>query len=296
MNLRDLEYLVALDELRNFHHAAERCFVTQPTLSGQIRKLEDELGVQLVERTRRSVAMTPVGQEVVQCALRILAEAKEIEEIAQTFNDPLRGRIRLGLIPTLAPYLLPKIMSALHQRLPELKLFLYEEQTHRLLERIRAMELDAILLALPVDQHGLEVIELFEEPFLFAVSQEHRLANKPTAQISDLCGETILLLEEGHCLRGQALEVCALAEASESSEFQGTSLETLRHMVSIGMGVTLFPKLAATEAAGSGGKIHYLPFQASAPSRKIGLLFRKTSRRTPCYEAIAESIRSLKLL
>ncbi len=290
MNLRDLEYLVALDEFRNFRKASEKCFVTQPTLSGQLRKLEEYLGVQLVERTRRSVNLTPVGQEVVRRARLILAEAEQIEEIAQTFNDPLRGKIRLGLIPTVAPYLLPAIMSAIREALPNLELFLFEEQTHRLLERLKSVELDAVILALPVDLTGLEVLELYDEAFWLAIPEAHPLAKRGHAQIQDLHQETILLLEDGHCLRDQALEVCALAGASESQGFQGTSLETLRHMVSAGMGVTLMPELAVHKRSTSSLPIQYLPFEAPPPTRKIGLLFRKSSRRTPCYQQMAQAI------
>ncbi len=292
MNLRDLEYLVALDEFRNFRKASEKCFVTQPTLSGQLRKLEEYLGVQLVERTRRSVNLTPVGQEVVRRARLILAEAEQIEEIAQTFNDPLRGKVRLGLIPTVAPYLLPAIMSAIRTALPKLELFLFEEQTHRLLERLKAVELDAVILALPVDLTGLEVLELYDEAFWLAVPEAHPLADRQYAQIQDLHQEAILLLEDGHCLRDQALEVCTLAGATESQGFQGTSLETLRHMVSAGMGVTLMPELAVQGNSTRSLPVHYLPFEAPQPSRKIGLLFRKSSRRTLCYQQMAEAIRS----
>jgi LysR family hydrogen peroxide-inducible transcriptional activator len=291
MNLRDLEYLVALADYRNFRKASEKCFVTQPTLSGQLRKLEEYLGVQLVERTRRSVNITAVGQEVVRRARLILAEAEQIEEVARTFNDPMRGKVRLGLIPTLAPYLLPAVMTTIRDFLPELELFRFEEQTHRLLERLKALELDAVILALPVESSGLETLPLFQEGFLLAIPEHHRLSGRKFAQVSDLKEESILLLEDGHCLRDQALEVCAHSGATERQGFQGTSLETLRHMVSAGMGVTLMPELAVKHASSSTLPLRYLPFEKPEPSREIGLLFRKSSRRTPCYERMAEAIR-----
>ena len=279
MNIRDLEYLVALDELRNFRKASERCHVTQPTLSGQLRKLEEHLGVLLVERTKRKVILTPVGKEVVRRARMILQEVEQIEEISVSFKDPMQGKLRIGLIPTLGPYLLPFMIPAMIQEYPRLQLFLYEEQTHILLNKLNNAELDAIVLALPVSNNGFYEIELFDEPFLLALPRGHELSIKESVSLSDLSAEKILLLEDGHCLRDQALEVCMMAGATENPEFQGTSLETLRHMVSAGMGVTLMPYFSVYPNSGSNPPLSYLHFEDPVPSRKIGLLFRESSQR-----------------
>ena len=292
MNIRDFEYLVALDELRSFRKASERCHVTQPTLSGQLRKLEDYLGVLLVERTKRKVMLTPVGKEVVRRARLILQEVEQIEEISVSFKDPMQGKLRMGLIPTLGPYLLPFMIPAMVQEYPRLQLFLYEEQTHILLKKLSDAELDVIILALPVSSSGLSEIELFDEPFLLALPRGHELSIQDNVSLSDLSEERILLLEDGHCLRDQALEVCMMAGATENPEFQGTSLETLRHMVSAGMGVTLMPYYSVFPNSGSNPPMTYLQFDAPVPSRKIGLLFRESSQRREGFLSIANTIRS----
>ena len=292
MNIRDLEYLVALDELRSFRKASERCHVTQPTLSGQLRKLEDYLGVLLVERTKRKVMLTPVGKEVVRRARFILQEVEQIEEISVSFKDPMQGKLRMGLIPTLGPYLLPFMIPAMVREYPRLQLFLYEEQTHILLKKLTEAELDVILLALPISNSGLSEIELFDEPFLLALPKGHELSVQDSVSLSDLSEERILLLEDGHCLRDQALEVCMMAGATENPEFQGTSLETLRHMVSAGMGVTLMPYYSVFPNSGSNPPMTYLNFDAPVPSRKIGLLFRESSQRREGFLSIANTIRN----
>ncbi|MDP6730731.1 MAG: DNA-binding transcriptional regulator OxyR [SAR324 cluster bacterium] len=292
MNIRDFEYLVALDELRSFRKASERCHVTQPTLSGQLRKLEDYLGVLLVERTKRKVMLTPVGKEVVRRARLILQEVEQIEEISVSFKDPMQGKLRMGLIPTLGPYLLPFMIPAMVQEYPRLQLFLYEEQTHILLKKLSDAVLDVIILALPVSSSGLSEIELFDEPFLLALPRGHELSIQDSVSLSDLSEERILLLEDGHCLRDQALEVCMMAGATENPEFQGTSLETLRHMVSAGMGVTLMPYYSVFPNSGSNPPMTYLQFDAPVPSRKIGLLFRESSQRREGFLSIANTIRS----
>jgi LysR family hydrogen peroxide-inducible transcriptional activator len=290
MNLRDLEYLIALDDLRHFRKAAEKCYVSQPTLSGQLKKLEQELGVQLVERTRHKVFLTPVGREIVQKARQILREVNYIQTLAQLAGDPLRGPLRLGLIPTLGPYLLPLIIPAIRQSLPGLELYLHEIQTADLLQRLARGELDAGLLALPVEAEQLEIRPLFEEHFLLAVPEDHALARKPKVKLRELAQESILLLDDGHCLREQALDVCSLAGASEKANFRGTSLETLKHMVSAGNGMTLMPELATLLATDRHSQVHYLPFEAPAPSRQIGLIWRKSSPRQQCFEQLTHII------
>lgn len=283
MNLRELEYLVAVAEERHFHKAAKRCFVSQPTLSGQLKKLEDELGVLLVERSTRKVVMTNVGKAVTEQARRILAQVKGIREIAQTSQDVMAGDLHLGLIPTLAPYLLPQIMQKIHKQYPKLKLWLHEYQTSVLLEKLHRAELDLLILALPVDTDEFAELDLFQESFLLAVPRDEELAGKQVISLGDLDNREMLLLEEGHCLRHQALEVCFMAGATENSAFQASSLETLRHMVGEGMGLTLMPELAVPDKQTKKDPIRYLPFKNPKPSRRIGMLYRKGSYREQTF-------------
>ncbi len=293
MNLRDLEYLVAVDEERHFHKAAERCFVSQPTLSGQLKRLEEELGVLLVERTRRQVVMTDVGQAVAQQARTVLAEAKAIKEIVQTFDDPMAGELRVGLIPTLAPYLLPLIMPAIRKQYPKLKLWLHEYQTAVLLDLLRRAELDLLILALPVDSDEFSELDLFNEPFQLAVPREEDLAQQPMITLGELGDREMLLLEEGHCLRGQALDVCFMAGATENVGFHASSLETLRHMVGEGMGITLMPELAIPTKHSKKDAIRYLPFTDPKPSRRIGMLYRRGSYREETFINIQALIQQI---
>ena len=288
MNLRDLEYLVAIDDERHFNRAAERCFVSQPTLSGQIKKLEEQLGVQLIERSTRKVVMTDVGLAVASQARRVLSAARGIREIAESFHDPMAGDLQLGLIPTLAPYLLPQIMPALREQYPRLKLWLHEQQTAILMERLRNAELDLLILALPVPAHEFVEVDLFREPFWLALPGNDPLARRKQASLDDLQQRELMLLEEGHCLREHALDVCLTAGATRNSAFQATSLETLRHMVGEGMGSTLIPQLAVPERRD--GEVRYLPFKAPVPSRRIGMLYRKGSYRAEAFAAIGASI------
>jgi len=291
MNLRDLEYLLAVEEERHFHRAADRCFVSQPTLSGQLKKLEQELGVQLVERNNRQVRMTEAGRAVTEQARRVLNEARAIKSIAQTFHDPMKGELQVGLIPTVAPYLLPVIMPLLKKQYPELKLWLHEQQTAVLLNKLRNAELDLLILALPVETDEFEELDLFSEAFWLAASRNEPLAKKKSIGIADLQDREMLLLEEGHCLRGQALEVCFSAGARESSGFRATSLETLRHMVGEGMGMTLIPELAVPKRHLRTDPVCYFPFKNPKPSRRIGMLFRKGSYREDVFQNMAGLIR-----
>jgi len=293
MNLRDLEYLVALDEERHFHRAAMRCHVSQPTLSGQVKKLEAELGVTLVERTTRQVVMSDVGRAAAAQARRVLAEARALREIAQSYADPMAGELHVGLIPTVGPYLLPLLMPALQQRHGQLKLFLHEHQTAILLEKLRQGALDLLILALPVESDGFAEIDLYAEPFWLAVPRWDPLARRRQARLADLTGREVLLLEEGHCLRGQALEVCMRGGASEYRGFRATSLETLRHMVGEGLGITLMPALAIPRAGTDGAAVRYLPFRSPPPTRRIGMLYRPGSRREPGFRMLAERVREV---
>lgn len=293
MNLRDLQYLVALAEYRHFGRAAEASFVSQPTLSTQIRKLEDELGVALVERTPRKVLLTETGAEIARRARGVLSQIDEIKSIAQRTRDPESGTIRLGIFPTLGPYLLPHVIPQLRARFPRLELLLREEKTEQVLHMLREGTLDAGILALPVHDDSLHVEFLFEEPFVLAVPAGHPLAGRGSLRMDDLSEQNLLLLEDGHCLRDQALEVCSLAGAGEKTGFRATSLETLRQMVSANVGITLLPALAVQAPVAQSPNVDLIAFQSPAPSRRIAMLWRKSSAMTPFFEALAAIVRDL---
>jgi LysR family hydrogen peroxide-inducible transcriptional activator len=292
MNLRDLRYLVALADERHFGKAAERCYVSQPTLSAQIRKLEEYLGVPLVERQPKRVALTDAGDKIVRRARLLLQEADAIVELAKAERDPLAGPLKLALIPTVGPYLLPHVAGRLRRELPRLKLMLYEYQTQPLLERLRAGEIDVGILALPVDLDGLDCAELYDEPFTLAVPAAHPLASVDRVRVEDLRGETLLLLEDGHCLRDQALEVCGRVRVNEPQDYRATSLETLRQMVAAGHGITLLPELAADAPVGTARGLRVKPFVKPAPGRTIGAVWRKSTTRTPAIDAIVAAVRT----
>ena len=277
MNLRDLKYLVALADHRHFGKAADASFVSQPTLSTQIRKLEDELGVALVERAPRKVMLTPVGREIVERARRIVAEVEQLGEVARRSRDPEAGTVRLGIFPTLGPYLLPHVVPRIRKSFPQLEMLLVEEKSDVLLQRLREGTLDAALLALPLHDDQLHAEFLFEEPFLLAVPESHPLANHGPLALDDLSSQTLLLLEDGHCLRDQALDVCRTAGAGENGGFRATSLETLRQMVAANVGVTLLPSLAVKPPVAQSDAIRLLPFRDPQPSRRIAMVWRRSS-------------------
>jgi LysR family transcriptional regulator, hydrogen peroxide-inducible genes activator len=292
MNLRDLRYLVALADERHFGRAAEKCFVSQPTLSAQVRKLEEYLGVPLVERRPKRVTLTETGVKVVERARRVLQEADAIVEVAKTERDPLAGQLKLALIPTVGPYLLPHVVRTLRKALPRLKLMLYEYQTGPLLEKLRDGEIDIGILALPVATEGFAEAVLYEEPFMLAVPSTHRLAAHDRVRLADLEGETLLLLEDGHCLRDQALEVCSRVGLSDEQDYRATSLETLRQMVAAGHGITLLPELASASPIGTARGLRVKPFGKPAPSRSIGAVWRKSTTRGKAIEAVIATIRA----
>lgn len=287
MNLRDLQYLVAVADHLHFGKAALSVNVTQPTLSMQLKKLEDSLGVQLFERTNKKVMLTPTGHEIVARARRTLNEADQITRIARNTRDPEAGSLKLGIFPTLAPYILPSLMPLMKEHFPRLNLLLVEERTPELIRQLEAGTLDTALLAMPVASDHFSNHTLFSEPFLLAVSSTHKLGERKQATISDMQGESVLLLEDGHCLRDQALEVCHLAGVGESANFRATSLETLRHMVASSDAITLIPKLATSD---SSPVLRYIPFKGTPPSRTIGLYWRTTSARAPLFTTIAKHI------
>jgi LysR family hydrogen peroxide-inducible transcriptional activator len=290
LKLKDLRYLVAVADQRHFGRAAARCFVSQPTLSSQLKKLEQALGVQLIERAPNNVSLTEAGEEIVARARRIIEASEEVVALAAGARDPLAGKLRVALLPTIGPYLLPQVMRAIRKGLPRLELRLYEHQTAPMLEKLRDGELDLGILALPVELAGLEARELYREAFTVALPERHPLAARAALRAADLEGETLLLLEEGHCLRDQALEVCGTASVSESQDFRATSLETLRQMVAAGAGVTLLPELASRGAYGNARGVRVRPFARPAPVRRIGAVWRKTTARGVAIEAVARLI------
>jgi LysR family hydrogen peroxide-inducible transcriptional activator len=288
MNLRDLRYLVALAEHKHFGRAASASFVSQPTLSTQIRKLEEELGVALVERTPRKVLLTETGREIAQRAREVLNEVEQIRQIARRTKDPESGTVRLGIFPTLGPYLLPHVVPRIRERYPRLELLLVEEKTETILRQLREGRLDAAVLAQPIHDDQLHQQFLFEEPFLLAVPEHHPLASRKQLKLDDLSDQSLLLLEEGHCLRDQALEVCQLAGAGEKSGFRATSLETLRQMVAANVGVTLLPTLAVKPPVAQSHDIHLIEFRGHAPSRRIAMVWRKSSAMAPFLKRLGE--------
>ena len=292
MNIRDLKYLVAVAEFKHFGHAAEACHVSQPTLSTQLKKLEETLGVVLIERTNRQVLLSGVGEKIVLQAKRVLNEVDELMRIADQHGDPFGGDLRLGIIPTVAPYLLARVLGPIRKRFPKLRIQLNEGQTVDISARLKLGELDAIILALPLLDDQSEVRTLYKEPFYFTLSTQHPLAGKKQIAIKDLAGERMLLLEDGHCLRDQALSVCDSAGVVENTNFRATSLETLRQMVCANVGTTLMPELALTRTAG----LRYIPFEhaarPAAPHREIGLCWRRASSRGELLEEMTKVLRT----
>ena len=294
MNLQDLRYLVALAEHRHFGRAAEACYVSQPTLSTQLRKLEKELGVELVERNPRRVMLTEIGTQIAERARAVLREADGIGEFARQARDPATGSLRIGLFPTLGPYLLPHVVPSLHRAFPDLELLLVEEKTESVLQRLRDGSLDVGVLAMPVHDESLHEEPLFEEDFVFAVPSDHPATrHRRPVDTSVLDGESVLLLDDGHCLRDQALSVCSLAGATERSGFRATSLETLRQMVAAGVGVTLLPRLAVSQPVAPSPDVHLVEFAAPRPSRRIAMYWRRSSAFRGFLPQVAELFRAL---
>jgi len=291
LKLKDLRYLVAVADQRHLGRAAARCFVSQPTLSAQLKKLEDSLGVQLIERAPNNVCLTEAGEAIVARARRILEASDEMVTLARSQRDPLAGRLRVALLPTIGPYLLPRVAPAMRKALPRLELRLYEYQTAAMLAKLHAGEIDVGILALPVEVDGLESRELYREAFMVALPEHHPLAARERVRLADLKGEQLLLLEEGHCLRDQALEVCSRVGVTDQQDFRATSLETLRQMVATGAGVTLLPELAGRGAYRNARGVALRPFARPAPERHIGALWRKSSARRAAIDALCELIR-----
>lgn len=288
MNLRDLEYVVAIAELGSLSRAAEACHVSPSTLSIQLGKLEAYLGVTLFERSRKRVALTTAGHEIVALARDIVRQSRRLMDAAREGRDPMGGVLRLGAFPTLAPYYLPVAVPVIGKTFPKLALRLVEDKTARLEEKLLRHELDAALLALPVSADDLMSVSLFDDPFFLACPAKHVLAKRASIRMDDLDGETLMLLEDGHCLRDQALEVCHRTHAAEDQEFRATSLETLRQMVASGAGMTLMPGMALLPTEG----VAYVPFaKRDNPHRTIGLVWRRSGTRHKLMEALAKALR-----
>ncbi|MEE9345829.1 MAG: LysR substrate-binding domain-containing protein [Methylococcales bacterium] len=287
MNLRDLNYLVAVADLRSFVQAAEQCCISQPTLSTQIKKMENTLGVQIFERSNKKVLPTELGEQIIASARRVLLEIDNIKDLAENAQDPLAGNFRLGAIPTLSTYIFPRLVPAIKQTLPKLRLILIEEKTIQLIALLKQGKIDAALLAMPIHEDSLATKTLFDDEFLLAVSLDNPLAQKQTIAQSDLHDQQMLLLEEGHCLRGQALQICQLNNVEEQQDVRATGLETLRQMVRAGTGITFMPKIAIHEPEQG---ICYIPFVEPVPSRTIALVWRKTSVREQIIEKFIDFV------
>jgi LysR family hydrogen peroxide-inducible transcriptional activator len=287
--LRQLRYLVALAEHRHFGRAAEACLATQSTLSAGLQEVETLLGAALVERTKRKVALTPLGEEVVARARVVLRGAEEIAELTAAAGcEPLSGPLRLGIIPTIGPYLLPRVLPALRQDHPNLRLYLREDLSARVLERLTSGDLDLVLLALPyADAEGLELLALGTDPFVVACPPNHPLAAKTQVASADLHDVELLLLEEGHCLRDHALAACHLPRPARGEGVLATSLTTLVQMVACGLGVTLIPQMAVESGILAGTNLVTRPL-ADGGSRGIGLAWRPSSPRKASFTALAQ--------
>ena len=293
MTLRELRYLIALADRAHFGRAAEDCHISQPTLSTQIRKLEEFLGVSLIERNAKSVSLTPMGDEVVRSARQIVAQADAILAATRVPRGPLEGRLSIGIIPTLGPYFLPSFIPQTKTRFPRLQLAIHEDLTQHLLERLRNYQIDAALLALPLENQDLEYLPLFDEPFWFACSPEHALAKAEWVAEADLRDETLLLLADGHCLRGQALAACGRqAEPDDGSDdFRAVSLETICQLVAAGLGCTLLPALAARRPTWPKPPLAIRPLRSSNDSRRIGLVWRRGYPKAEELGLLAELVR-----
>ena len=293
MNIRDLKYVIAVAENGHFGKAAAQCFVSQPTLSGQIKKLEDELEITIFERTNRSVEITPVGEAILTHARSIMEQAGAIKQLAQAHRDPLAGPLRIGAIPTLSPYLMPLILVPLKKQLPQMKLILSEEMTGTLLERLHRHEIDAALLATTVEEQEFGTLPLFDEPFWVAYARDHPFYEKDRIRLRDLNNQNLLLLAEGHCLADQAMDVCRVKERQthgEMADLRASSLETLIQLVGAGYGITLVPALAMRGSWTTGSGVVAQPLAIANASRRVSLVFRHSFPRRAALQAFADVI------
>lgn len=290
--LRQLEFLCAVADQGSFSKAAETCHVTQPTLSAAIKEIESLLGVQLIEREARGASLTRAGEAAVERARSVLSDSADLVAAARQAGAPLSGPFRLGAIPTIAPFLLPRTLKALRQAHPSLKLYLREDQTERLLEALRTRQLDAALIALPWEANGIETLDLFDDEFLLVAPSGHSLMHSDKLASNDLADEDVLLLEDGHCLRDHALSVCRLPARRGGADVTATSLPTLVHMVAGGLGVSLLPKLAIDAGVTSGADVELRPFNTPLIGRRIGIAWRTGSPRAAEAQMIGEVVRA----
>lgn len=293
MNLRDLEYLEALHRHGHFGKAAEACFISQPTLSSQFKKLEKEIGVSLLDRSAKGVVFSEAGLEVLDKARSILLDRDSILEIGRHFKDPKSGKLRAGLIPTIGPYLLPRIVSDLRNQYPRVRFQFSDQKTEDIISSLRSGELDLGILALPLSEDGLEEIPIYEESFELALSNQHPRANSKAVS-NWIEEEDLLLLEEGHCFGHQALSLCTSYGSGrvKPNPFRGTSLEVLRAIVAQGEGVTPVPSLAARQWKDQNDHLTFLPFEKPVPKRQVGFLYRQGSLRKELFEELAKVIES----
>jgi len=290
VKLRDLEYLAAIAQHKHFGRAAQACFVSQPTLSGQVMKLETQLGLTLVERQSKKIMLTPAGEKLVVQARKVLTAASEFETSAKSLLDPFSGDLHIGLIPTLAPYLLPHVMSELNKNLPNINFYLHENKTQTLLKELEDGKLDLLILPWLDEMERFSRYDLFAEPLVLAASPKHALAHRESIKLTDLRSQQILSLEDGHCLREQAMGYCFIAGATEDQRFKATSLETLRYMVASDMGITLLPQLA-TLNLGESSAIEYIKFEKPEPTRQISLVIREGYSRMECVRTVVKTIK-----
>lgn len=300
MTLTELRYLIALDHERHFGRAAERCFVSQPTLSVAVRKLEDELGVTLFERNRNEVAPTPIGLRILEQARVVLEEARLITQIAQDGKDPLRGPLRLGAIYTIGPYLLPRLIAPLTRFAPDMPLVIEENYTAVLTERLRQGALDVIILSLPYEHPVLSTLALYDEPFVVITPPQHPWRARATIAPEDLGEENVLMLGEGHCFRDQVLKACPRCVPDKQQrrplqDFEGASLETLRQMVASGLGVSVLPRTAALAVPAMEGLLEVKPFAANVPQRRVALAWRRSFPRRAAIDALQRAIHACEL-
>ena len=301
MTLTELRYIVAVARERHFGRAAETCFVSQPTLSVAIKKLEEELGVTLFERSTGEVAATPVGARIVEQAQRVLEQAQAIKEIAKAGKDPLSGPLKLGIIYTIAPYLLPQLVKILHKRAPQMPLVIQEDYTHILRERLKQGDIDVAVLALPFEEPGFTIQPLYDEPFAVAVPREHRWASRKSIAANELERETMVLLGAGHCFRDHVLQACpelsrfAAGADGVQRSFEGSSLETIRQMVASGIGVTVLPSSSVPAKTSRDSLLAYVPFTRPVPERRVVLVYRKTFPRLQAIDALRQVVLACEL-
>ena len=290
--MKQLQYLVALANTRHFGRAAERCYISQSTLSAGIRDLESVLGTAVAERTNRHVLITRAGMQIAEKAKAIIQDAEQVMEVARADLSPMTGEMRLGVIPTIGPFFLPRVLPVLRERFPDLILYLREEQTAPLLTRLEDGDLDVALIALPYDTDDLMIETIVDDEFLFACNRNHALAGSEEVPLETLAGEDLMLLEEGHCLRGHTLDVCGKGDKRIRSQFEASSLHTLVQMVAAGIGVTLIPRLAVDAHITQGTEVTLS--RVSAPAfRRIGLAWRPTSLRAEEFKLLATTLREL---